>query len=289
MRRRRLILLGAAILGGAAALPWLSASPTNDRDWQPNQAVLPWTEFFGDSARVHNVRNTVYRSDEDYTPVYADRTLDLRQIRRVWFLVVPFGAWGGSAHTFLSFEFDGPSGPEFLAISVEARRERDESYSFVSGAFRRYELMYVVADERDAIGLRATHWREAVYLYPMRAAPSRARDLFVGMLERANGLRERPEFYNTLTANCTNTIQEHVNRLSPGRVPFSLKVVFPGYADRLAYELGLIDTDLPWDSVRTRFRVDERARAASADAAGFSVRIRAGLAPTSAAPPPRRL
>ncbi len=267
--RRRLVLLLAIAL--VPVVPWALARPSNDRAWQPNQAVLPWAEFAGDSVRVHNVRNTLYRSDTEYTPAYTDRAYDLRRLGRVWFLVVPFGAWGGAAHTFLSFEFDG----DFLAISVEARKERDESYHFLKGIFRQYELTYVVADERDVIGLRVKHWGEPVYLYPMRAAPEKSRALFVAMLERANRLRERPEFYNTLTANCTNTITQHVNTLAPGRIPFSWKVVFPGFADRLAHELGLIDTDLPFDSLRARFKINDRVLLYG-DSADFSVRIRGG-------------
>jgi hypothetical protein len=124
--------------------------------------------------------------------------------------------------------------------------------------------------------LRANHRRDAVYLYPIRASPERARQLLVGMLMRVNELRERPRFYNTLTANCTSTIVRHVNSLVPGRVPFSYRWLLPGYADRLAYDLGLIDTDLPRDSLRYHFGVTEDAQAL-ADSAAFSTGIRRRL------------
>ena len=61
-----------------------------------------------------------------------------------------------------------------------------------------------------------------------------------------------------------------------GRVPFSYRWLLPGYADRLAYDLGLIDTDVAYDSLRVRFRITDAARAVG-DGAGFSARIRAGL------------
>jgi len=95
-------------------------------------------------------------------------------------------------------------------------------------------------------------------------------------LTRANALRQRAEFYNSLTANCTSTIVRHVSSLVPGRVPFSYRWLLPGYADRLAYDLGLIDTDVAYDSLRVRFRITDAARAVG-DGAGFSARIRAGL------------
>ena len=260
---------GVLVLGWAVFL--LATHPSNDRDWVLNERVLPYAEFAGDSVRVHNIRNTIYRTGDDYTPAYGEKTFDLTRLRSVWFAVSPFADFAGGAHTFLSFGFDGP--PEYVAISVEARKERGESYSPWKGLLRGYELMYVVADERDVIRLRTNFRRDDVFLYPIKTTPARIRALFAAMLERANELRAVPEFYNTLTQNCTNTIAQHVNSLSPRRIPFSLKVVFPGYADRLAYDLGLIDTDLPYDSIRPRFRVNERALRYG-DSPDFSVRIR---------------
>lgn len=273
MTRRRVVVVTFAVLAATAIVYALAGRPSNDRDWTPNEAVLPAAEFDGTHVTLRNVRNTTYRSPDDYTPAYYDATFDLTGLRRVWFGVVPFSGSTALAHTFLSFEF---AGPRFVAISVEARKERGERYHSLKGLFRRYELMYVVADERDAIGLRTTYRRDAVYLYPMRASAERVRQLFVAMLTRANELRERPRFYHTLTANCTSTIVRHVNSLVPGRVPFSYRWLLPGYADRLAYDLGLIETDLPRDSLRTHFRVTEAAQAL-ADSVAFSTGIRRGL------------
>lgn len=280
--RRRWVLSVVAGLAFVWAGFLAFTRPSNDRDWSLNERVLPYAEFSGDQVRVHNVRNTVYRTADDYTPAYEDRMYDLRRVRAVWFGVVPFSSWRGVAHTFLSFEFEGTHDPEFVVISVEARKERGETYHFLKGLFRQYELLYVVADERDAIRLRANYRGDAVHLYPIKTTPERIRALFLSMLERANQIRAQPVFYNTLTRNCTNTIVQHVNSLVPGRVPFSLKVVFPGYSDRLAYDLGLIATDLPYDSIRAHFRVTERAR--GGPDADFSRRIRAF---TSAVPPSR--
>ena len=38
-----------------------------------------------------------------------------------------------------------------------------------------------------------------------------------------------------------------MNTISDRRVPFNLMVLFPGHSGRLAYDLDLIDTDLPFD------------------------------------------
>ncbi len=252
---KRWVLL-AVFLFAIPALLWSRQKPSNDRDWADNLAVLPHAEFDGDLVHVRNVRNTTYSAPSVYTPAYYARTLDLRHLESVWLGVEPLSRRGTVAHTFLSFGFEGP---EYVAISVEARKETGETYNFLSGLLRRYELMYLVADERDVIGLRTKYRQDDVYLYPIRASHGQMRDLFVDMLERANALRDRPRFYNTLTSNCTSNIIRHVNSLVPGRVPFSLKALLPGYADRLAYDLGLIDTDLTFEEARERFKIDESA------------------------------
>ena len=149
-----------------------------------------------------------------------------------------------------------------------------ETYSALRGLFREYELMYLVGDERDLVKLRANYRHDPVYLYPVRTTPERARRMFLQMLARANELRRDPEFYNTVTNNCTTNIVRHVNTIVPGRVPLSLATVLPGYSDQLAYRIGLIDTTLPLDAARERFRINERA-ARFADDPAFSDRIRA--------------
>jgi hypothetical protein len=138
---------------------------------------------------------------------------------------------------------------------------------------RRFEMTYVVADERDVVRLRTNFRRDPVYLYPVRATPAQARAMLVDMLTRANHLADHPEWYNTLTNTCTTSIVGHVTRVSPKKVPLSVKVLFPGYSDRLAYDLGLIDTDLPFEQARERFHVNARALRWG-DSPDFSLRIR---------------
>jgi hypothetical protein len=101
--------------------------------------------------------------------------------------------------------------------------------------------------------------------------------MLVSMLRRANHLAEEPEFYNTLTSSCTTNIVRHVNELVPGRVPWwSYKIMLPSYSDELAYDLGLIDTDLPFEEAKRRFRIDQKAQRIG-DREDFSAAIRQGL------------
>lgn len=270
MRPRRAVLLLTAIpvvaLGALTAL----VRPSNDRDWSPDQARTATATFAGDTVRVRNVRNAYYRAVDDFDVRWEDRTYDLRRLESVWFMVEPFSGWRGPAHTLLSFGFDDGA---HVAISVEIRKERGEHFSPLKGLLRQYELTYVVGDERDLIGLRANHRRDSVYLYPVRTTPERMRALFVAMLERANALAERPEFYHTLTSTCTTNIVRHINAIAPRRVPRSFKVLLPAYADDLAYDLGLLDTELPRDAFREAHLINDLAET-WADSADFSRGIR---------------
>jgi hypothetical protein len=244
--------------------------PSLHRDWTPDQKVLPVAEFDGSKVTVRNIRNFDYSSESEYVPRYYDRTFDLDQLESLWFIVEPFSEFDGAAHTFVSFGF---SGGEYAAISVEIRKEKGESYSPWKGLARQYELSYIVGDERDLIGLRTNHRRHDVFLFPIRTSKEAARRMFVEMLERANKLGREPEFYNTATSTCTTNIVRHVNAIVPERIPWRPAVLLPGYSDRLAYELGLIDTSVRLEELRKRYYISDLARAAE-DAPDFSARIR---------------
>lgn len=250
---------------------WAGASPSHDRAWRTEQAVLPRVTLTDTHARVRHVRDFRYPTADAVRAGYDDRTYDLAKIERVWFVLSPFNPdWRGPAHSFLSFSF---ADSQFVSISVEARREADEAYSVWKGAMRAFELMVVIGDERDLIGLRAVTWDDPVYLYPVRATPAQARELFVALLRRAQGLEAAPEFYNTLTNNCTTNLVDAVNRIAAEPIRYGPAILLPGYSDALAYRLGLLDTDLPLEAARERFRINERAAAAT-DAPDFSFRIR---------------
>ncbi|HJU88989.1 MAG TPA: DUF4105 domain-containing protein [Gemmatimonadaceae bacterium] len=257
------VVLAAALVG--------SLEPRANRDWIPQQAVLPVARFYGRHVDVSRVRNFKFTAPERFTVSYEDRTYDLDKLNGVWFVLTPFyDTWRGPAHSFVTFGF---ADSQFVSISVEARRERGEEYGPVKGVFNRYELIYVIGDERDVIGQRAILGDYPVYLYPIRAPREKMRAMFVDMLQRANALREQPEFYNTITNNCTSNVIDHVNSVASRPVPGGLKTMLPGYSDEVAMRLGLIDSDLDLSTTRRRFRVNDRARRFAHDPY-FSLRIR---------------
>jgi hypothetical protein len=256
----------------ALSVVMLSRHPSNHRDWSADQRELPVATFIGDSVLVHNVRNIRYRSTSDYDIAWDDRAYDLRRLESVWFVVEPFSGRKGPAHTFVSFGFDDG---QYVAISVEIRKEKGEHFSALAGALRNYELTYVVGDERDLVKLRSNFRHDSVYLYRAATTREKGRALFVSMLSRANHLAQYPEFYNTLTSTCTTNIVRHVNEITPKRVPWSIKVLLPAYSEELAYRVGLLDTTIPFDSLRARAKINERALR-YADSAAFSRLIRSG-------------
>jgi hypothetical protein len=279
-RARRYALI-ALVLGVAIVVTgwgWASVDPRSDRTWIAEHAVLPQATIDGPRVRIQNVRSFTYTGRNDFTPRYVDRSYDLDKLVSVWYVLTPFSReWRGPAHSFVSFGF---ADSQFVAISVEARREPGETYDAVKGLFKRFELMYVVGDEHDLIGQRAAFGDDRVYLYPIRTTPEKMREMFLSMLERANTLRERPEFYNTLTNNCTSNVVSHVNQVSPKKVPSGIKTILPGYTDEVAFRLGLIDTELALDQTRERYLVNARVRQFINDPA-FSLRIRESVPPRS--------
>ena len=276
---KRLSVIGLGVVFLACFIGFKSMRPSHDRDWGEAQAVLPFAEFIepggntipqndsgvqAEQVVINNIRATRYGPvAAGGTSRYSD-TYELSKLKSVWFGVDRFTDVEPLAHTFLSFEFEpGSHRTNFLAFSVETRREKDElMYSPIRGIFNNYEVIYVIADEQDVLSVRSDVQEHVVQLYPVRATRQQAREMFVGMLQRANAIRQTPEFYHTLTSNCTNNIVYHTNMVLEDPISaWQRGVVFPGYSDWLAYQLGIIDTDLSLEEAREKFRIDQRVKA----------------------------
>ena len=266
-----ILFLAAAVPLAALLVLWLRRTPSSDRDWAPEQSRMPRVTFEGSRFTVENLRNFHWTDATSCEPRWETRSYDLDLVNSAWYILVPFTSrWRGPAHTFVSFGFDDG---RYLAISIEARRRVGQSYDILRGLFRRFELIYVIGDELDLIGRRAVYDGSDVFLYPIAATPEAMRAVLRSMLERADRLREQPEFYNTITNNCTLDLVRHVNQFAPGRIPQSWRLAMPGYSDQVAYAVGLIDTTLPLEEARKKYRINDRAREAM-NTPEFSARIR---------------
>jgi hypothetical protein len=262
-----------AVLFGLFAAFYATVRPSNDRDWSPEVARPPTGEVDGNTLTLHNVRNFQYRSETDYTERWETRSYDLSAIEGADLYL---SYWGSPmiAHTIVAWDF--ASSPP-LAVSIETRKEKGEQYSAVRGFFREYELYYVAADERDLVGQRTGVRNEDVYLYRVRISPAAARDLLLDYVKTMNDLAAHPRWYNAAVDNCTTGIRVHVQHIDKGR-PWDWRILVNGYGDQMLYERGNVNTDLPFDELKRRSNVVERARAAG-DAPDFSARIREGLPP----------
>jgi len=63
--RRRGVIASFCIFALVLAW-WLAIPPSNNRDWQPDVAVLPSATISGDQVTIHEIRNCDYRSETDY-------------------------------------------------------------------------------------------------------------------------------------------------------------------------------------------------------------------------------
>jgi hypothetical protein len=231
-------------------------------------------EFNGDNVTVKNIRNFRYGpTEQDMRPAYYNKTYDLAQLKKIWFVTEPFNENKIGAHTFLSFEFNNG---DFLAISIEGRKNKSQEYNVWLGLFNTYTLMYIAADERDVVLLRANLRKDKVYVYPAKFdSQQTARLLLTNMLKKMNELvTTKPEWYNTMFSNCTSQIAKHVNELSPGRISvLSWQLWLTASADELALQQGLLDTDLSIDKARKKYSINAASEKAG-DIEEYSALIR---------------
>ena len=269
--RRPALGVWSLVLAGALVW-WFAMKPSNDRDWLPNVARTPWATVDGDRVTIHNIRNFSYRTEFDFTPAWTEKTYDLRKLEGID-IVASYWMGPDIAHVFVSFAFEGG---DHLAMSIETRTEKGEGYSAIKGFFRQFELYYVVADERDLIGLRTNYRRdppEDVFVYRVKSTPEGRRAFFLEYIRQINALKEKPEFYNSLTTNCTTNIWVN-SQVNPGRLPMSWKILASGHVPQYLFENGrLEDHGLPFEQLQQRAHINARAQTAGI-VPDFSQRIR---------------
>jgi uncharacterized protein DUF4105 len=247
---------------------WLSIPPRQDRDWKPDVAVLPNAVIEGDQVTIHNVRNFDWCSLTDFTTRYDTRSYSLSRLQGADLFII---YWGSPliAHSIASFDF-GDQGR--ICFSIETRPERGRAYSAVGGLYRQFELIYVAADERDAIRVRTNvHKDEEVYLYHLNLSLEEIRTRFLEYLRRMNQLHDRPEWYNAITSNCTTNIRTQHVVAKPA--PWDWRILVDGKGDELLYERGVLNRNLPFAELKRRAHINNRATDAD-NAPDFSDRIR---------------
>lgn len=239
---------------------WLGISPANNRNWQTDVAGLAYATVDGNRVTMHNIRNFGYSSEFNYQPAYYDKTFDVDKLQGVDLFAF---YWMGPAiaHTIVSFDF-GEQG--HLAVSIETRKEVGEDYSTIKGFFRQYELIYIVADERDVIRLRTNYRNNPVedgYLYRLSGNKENARRLFLSYVDMINELYQKPAFYNTLTDNCTVAIWQR-SLVNQDHLPFSWKILLSGYVPEYLYDNHKLDRQVSFAELKRQAYINGLAQAA---------------------------
>lgn len=272
----RYLLITLGIIGLLYLILFFTFQPSHDRDWELGHEALPSITYNATSSRVtiDNFRNFSWTAVKSAEASYETRTFDLDKITGVDVLISHFDDFEGLAHIFLSFGFkDG----ERVVVSLETRRESDETFSPLLGILRQFEIIYVVGSEEDIVGVRTGHRNERVYLYPTKATPEQARKLFNLLAEDINGVYQKPRMYNTLTNNCTNELTRPVEVMSEVNFPLTWKTILPGYFDEVLYELGLIDTSQSFVEIKLKHLIDNELVDVTSDTYSADLRQSIGI------------
>lgn len=239
LKRRRLLCIPAAIALTVAAV-FFSLTPERSFAgvvWQTPWGRAPSVEFLGGNrVTLHNVRDFRYRSVEDYDVHYIDLKIDPAAVRTVDLAVSHWDGMQAIAHTMLAFGFaDG----RYLVVSMETRLPEGVEQGFLAGFYRQYELLMVLGTEEDLFRLRTDFRREDLYLYRTNATPAQARELLDYVLQRADSLAKHPEFYNSITRNCTTSLAPLLRVIDPS-FGGDIRLLCNGYSDELLFGLGYL-------------------------------------------------
>lgn len=243
---------GAAL---AVVLAWSAlsvalAKPRADRDWVEHLSIMPAIDLREDGFAMGLVTDWSYDADAPLDKAYTTAAESFADLRNVWFVVEPHPGMKAMAHTLVLFEF---ADDRIVGLTVEARREADESYSAFWGAFNRFELAYVWSSARDLLSRRAVMLDHEVLVYPLALSQEQKLAFLRGVLEKTIAVSERPRFYNTLVSNCTNELAKTAG------LDWHYAFVMTGYSAERLHRLGLIPGE-EMEAVREQARMTQKIK-----------------------------
>ncbi|MGE3928976.1 MAG: DUF4105 domain-containing protein [Hyphomonadaceae bacterium] len=225
--------LRTAVMGALAIalVGCATSAPSNERNWYPYLARTADVSLADDRFTVAPVSDWTYAAQGPLTESYTEASFAVSDVRNVWFVLEPQPGSRLAAHTLLLFEFQDD---RMLGLTIEARREANEDYSALRGAFNTFELAYVWAEARDLLTRRAVMLDHEVFVYPVSITDEQERVLLRRVLERTEELETRPRFYNTLFSNCTNELAKAAG------FHWAPAFILTGTSDEYLFDRGII-------------------------------------------------
>ncbi|MGR3661053.1 MAG: Lnb N-terminal periplasmic domain-containing protein [Paracoccaceae bacterium] len=254
-RRGSVFLMSVMMLG--FFFWWVQIVPRNDREWAPELAHTVTGIVENDQVVLTGIRNFKWQTTDDFVVRWETRSFDLSALETVDAVL---SYWGKEAiaHVLVSFGF---SDGNRVVFSAEIRRELGEEFSELGGLFKQFELILVAATEEDILQLRtnARDPREDVYVYPIKISEAARRNLFLSYVSLANELAERPQWYNTITENCTTAIYRLVRQLNPDTA-FDWRFLASGYLPEYFAENEMFVWLKPFGDFRKRAAISDKAQ-----------------------------
>ena len=243
LKHKRMLYLLFGLLFLILLLGWYFKEPLRLAHWDEDVRVLAAVEISEDQASVNfkGIRNWTYTRDEVLTKDYFSQSYQLEDLERTWFYLQPLDATGLIAHTFVVFEFAESYGDRrYLGISVETRRKQGEDYSLLKGALRGFMLVHTWATEADLTSRRTDYYDYELFKYELQLSLADQRGLFKAFARETNQLHTKPQFYNTLTYNCTNVLAYYANKVKSGAIPWHYSFILTGKSVEYLRKLGYI-------------------------------------------------
>ncbi len=256
----------------ASAGWWMTIRPSNTRIWDADVEHGVTAAIATDQVTLANVRNFDWVSRTEFTPRWETRRYVPGQVVS---MDVFTSTWSSPliAHTLVSFGF---SDGQHVAFSAEIRREKGEVFSNLGGFFRQFELVLIAADERDMIRLRTDIRGETVSRFPLDLPQPMLAQAFLTFATLGNDLAANPQFYNTVTSNCT-TIPFRLARQIDPTLPFDWRILLSGHFPAYLQNLGVTGKGQTLDRMLALARL-QKTGPTDADGPAFSARIRAAMA-----------
>ena len=230
--------------------------PTNEGDWVSDNAKVSTITVEDRVIKIKNVRDFTWRTSKDHDIKWNEETYKLDDLIGLYYIIEHIHKFRALAHTMLTFEFKND---RFLTCSFEVRRKKGQRFHPWTGLWRSFTLIQIWATERDLLWLRTNLRKNETYLFPCATLPEKREAMLLQLCDRSNQLAETPEFYHTLVKSCSTSLIREANIVTPGKIPFSMGEVMPGYSVKPAIKFGVIQDLGGYKKTREMSRVDKLA------------------------------